>query len=76
MGQKDEENPVSEDEVEAEQQKLNPNPPEEMELKKIQIKTKDAAYPEVIVGQDDPLIKSHHLKYLLFGFNGFVAVSI
>jgi len=78
MGQRDEENPVSEDEAEAEKQKLQPNPPEDMEMKKIPIKTHDAGYPshsvEVIVGQDDPLIKSHHLKYLLFGFNGFVSM--
>lgn len=76
MGQRDEENPASEDEAEAEKQKLRPNPTEEMELQKIPIKTKDAGYPEIIVGQDDPLIKSHHLKYLLIGFNGFVAVSM
>lgn len=76
MGQRDEENPVSEDEAEAEKQKLRPNPPEEMEMKKIPLPTRDKEYPEVIVGQDEPLIKAHHLKYILLGFNFFLAVNI
>lgn len=75
MGQKDQENSVSEDEAEAEKEKLRPNPPEEMEMTKIPIKMRDG-HPEVIVGQDDPLIKSVHLRYLLIGFNGFVAVNM
>ncbi|GFX37939.1 tetraspanin [Trichonephila clavipes] len=73
-GKKDEENPVSEDEIEAEAEKKRLNTPEgeEMEMKKIPVKTRDGAYPEVIVGQSDPLIKAHHLKYLLLGFNLFL----
>lgn len=74
MGQRDEENPASDDEAQAEKEKLRPDPPEEMEMQKIPIKTKDAGYPEMIAGQEDPLIKSHHLKYLLFGFNFFVTM--
>lgn len=80
MGQRDEENPVTEDEAEAEteaeavKEKLRPNPPEEMELQKIPLKTKDG-HPEVIIGHADPLFKVHHLRYLLFGFNGFISVS-
>lgn len=73
MGQKDEENPVSEDEAEAEKEKLRPSPPEEMEMTKIPIKIRDYP-PEVIVGHSEPLIKPHHLQCLLFGFNVFVAL--
>ncbi|GFS58337.1 tetraspanin [Trichonephila inaurata madagascariensis] len=75
-GRKDEENPVSEDEIEAEAEKKRLNTPEgeEMEMKKIPVKTRDGAYPEVIVGQSDPLIKAHHLKYLLLGFNLFLTI--
>lgn len=72
MGQRDED-PVSEDEAEPEKEKLRPNPPEEMELQKIPIKMKDG-HPEVIVGHDDPLIKTPHLKNLLFGFNAFISL--
>lgn len=75
MGQKDEENSASEDEGAAEKEKLRPNPTEDMEMTKIPIKVRDG-HPEVIAGQDDPLIKSVHLRYLLIGFNGFVAVNI
>lgn len=73
MGQKDQENAVSEDEAEPEKEKLRPNPPEEMEMRTIKMKD---GHPEMIAGQDDPLIKSVHLRYLLIGFNGFVAVNI
>ncbi|KAF8786205.1 Tetraspanin-2A like protein [Argiope bruennichi] len=45
-----------------------------MRFAKIPVKTKDASYPEMIAGQSDPLIKSHHLKYLLLGFNLFLAL--
>ncbi|XP_015930690.1 23 kDa integral membrane protein [Parasteatoda tepidariorum] len=72
-GAKDEENPVSEDETEAEKQKLRtPEMGDDVELKKIPVKVRDAAYPEVIIGNSDPLLKVHHLKYLLIGFNGFL----
>lgn len=74
LGMRDEENPVSEDEAEAERQKLRPDPEEGMEMKKIPVKTRDAAYPEVIPGHSDPLCKPHHLKYLLFGFNFLVTI--
>ncbi|GBM35148.1 hypothetical protein AVEN_140749-1 [Araneus ventricosus] len=72
----DPENPVSEDETEAEAEKKRLRTPEgeEMELKKIPVKTKDASYPEMIAGQSDPLIKAHHLKYLLLGFNLFLTL--
>ncbi|GFT15061.1 tetraspanin, partial [Nephila pilipes] len=75
-GTKEEENPVSEDEneIEAEKKRLRTPEGEEMEMKKIPVKTKDGAYPEVIVGHDDPLIKAHHLKYLLLGFNFFLTI--
>ncbi|CAL1289475.1 unnamed protein product [Larinioides sclopetarius] len=76
-GSKDDpENPVSEDETEAEAEKKRLKTPEaeEMELQKIPVKTKDASYPEMISGQNDPLIKSHHLKYLLLGFNLFLTL--
>lgn len=73
MGQKDEENPATEDEAEAEKEKLRPNPPQDMEMTKIPIKVRDG-HPQVIPGEDNPLISSDHLRYLLIGFNGFVAV--
>ncbi|GIY91118.1 tetraspanin [Caerostris darwini] len=75
-GGKDEENPASDEETvaEAEKRRLNTPQGEEMELTKIPVKTKDGVYPEMIAGQNDPLIKSHHLKYLLLGFNCFLTL--
>jgi tetraspanin-1 len=73
----DEENPpVPDDEKDevAEKRKLKPIKDEDIELTKIPVKTKDGKYPEVIAGQEDPLIKAHHLKYLLLGFNFFLTV--
>lgn len=76
FGKRDEENPATDEETEneAERKRLNPDAQQEMEMTKIPVKTKDAGYPEVIVGQDDPLIKAHHLKYLMIGFNFFLTV--
>ncbi|KFM80658.1 Tetraspanin-6, partial [Stegodyphus mimosarum] len=72
LGKRDEENPVSEDEAEAEKQKLRPEASVEMEMKKLPLRVKDANYPEVIPGHSEPLLKVHHLKYLLLGFNCFI----
>ncbi|XP_054719535.1 23 kDa integral membrane protein-like [Uloborus diversus] len=63
----DEENPVPD----PEQEKLNQNPEPEMEMKKIPVKE----YPvTVIPGHNEPLLKVHHLKYLLLGFNFLVTL--
>ncbi|KAG8188580.1 hypothetical protein JTE90_007186 [Oedothorax gibbosus] len=73
----DEENPpIPDDEKDevAEKRALKPNKDEDIELTKIPVRTKDGKYPEVIVGQEEPLIKAHHLKYLLLGFNFFLSV--